>query len=112
MWRVGALRRNELVLVVARNRRSRKRDGEHEPLDVSSLMLGARRTETRNGSEWIVQPIGAASAVKAYTCPGCSLEIAPGVAHLVAWRADDMFGDDAAIEQRRHWHTHCWKVAR
>lgn len=97
---------------MVRKRRSSKRDGEHEPLDVERLMVGARRTEIRNGTEWVVQPIGATAAVKFYTCPGCSLEIAPATAHLVAWRADDFFGDDAAIAARRHWHTHCWKVAR
>jgi len=74
-------------------------------------MVGARRTESRSSGEWVVQPIGEASSVKTYTCPGCSREILPGTAHLVAWRADGLFGPDADVAARRHWHTHCWKVA-
>ena len=97
---------------MAKNRRSRKRDGDHEPLDVDRLMMGARRSELKADGEWVVQPIGAASAVKTYTCPGCSLEIQPGTAHIVAWRADGIFGEEADIAARRHWHSHCWKVAR
>ena len=35
----------------------------------------------------------------------------PGVAHLVAWRADGVLGDQADLAARRHWHTHCWRIA-
>jgi hypothetical protein len=58
-----------------------------------------------------VQPISALNATKSYTCPGCSLEIAPGVSHLVAWRNDGILGDQADVEARRHWHESCWKVS-
>ena len=54
--------------------------------------------------EWIVRSITAAGATKAYRCPGCEQEIRPGVAHVVAWRADRHDGE----ELRRHWHTPCW----
>ena len=37
-----------------------------------------------------------------YRCPGCDQLIAPGLGHVVAWRADSDGGD------RRHWHTACW----
>ena len=43
-------------------------------------------------------------------CPGCLQPIAPGTAHLVAWRADGVLGDAADLASRRHWHTHCWKI--
>lgn len=49
-------------------------------------------------------------AVKAYVCPGCNLQIAPGLAHLVAWRNDGLMGEAADLAARRHWHTHCWKI--
>ena len=44
-----------------------------------------------------VQPY---EARKAYVCPGCSGSVPPGVAHVVVWRADSIFGD-RAIEDRR-----------
>jgi hypothetical protein len=41
-------------------------------------------------------------AVKAYRCPGCDHEIAPGVGHkvVVPLHSPDL---------RRHWHTPCWE---
>ncbi|GAA2068703.1 hypothetical protein GCM10009722_35240 [Williamsia deligens] len=50
-----------------------------------------------------VRPIPADRAVKSYRCPGCNQAILPGTAHVVAWPTDDD-GDD-----RRHWHTGCWR---
>jgi hypothetical protein len=34
--------------------------------------------------------------------------IPPGVEHVVAWANDGMFGADAALDARRHWHPACW----
>jgi hypothetical protein len=83
-----------------------------EPVDDSldRLLAGWRRTETRRGAEWSVQPVSAPKAVKEYTCPGCGRVITPGTAHVVAWRADGVLGDDAALADRRHWHTACWRI--
>ena len=67
--------------------------------------------EVRRGAEWNVQPVSALQAQKSYVCPGCGHEIGPGVAHLVAWRADGVLGDSADLAARRHWHTACWKTA-
>jgi hypothetical protein len=36
--------------------------------------------------------------------------IAEGVAHLAVWRNDGIFGETADLEDRRHWHTHCWRI--
>jgi hypothetical protein len=41
-------------------------------------------------------------AVKTYRCPGCDHEIAPGVGHEVVVPQD-------APDERRHWHTSCWR---
>lgn len=90
--------------------RSRRRDDDEPEDDLSRLLAGWRRTEVRRGSVWNVQPVSAAQALKSYVCPGCNLEVAPGVAHLVAWRADGVLGDAADLAARRHWHTHCWKL--
>jgi hypothetical protein len=43
------------------------------------------------------------STDKSYRCPGCDLEVRPGVWHLVVIRED-------VPDQRRHWHEHCWRV--
>jgi len=97
---------------VPRSNRPRRSgpDDEPEPLDVDRVLLGARRTEVKRDGVWNVQPQSAGSAVKVYTCPGCGLEIAPGTSHVVAWRADGLFGEDDDLAARRHWHSHCWKI--
>jgi len=43
-------------------------------------------------------------AGKPYRCPNCGGEIAIGVGHVVAWPED-------LVEDRRHWHEHCWRLA-
>lgn len=40
-----------------------------------------------------------------YRCPGCDQLLPAGLAHLVAWPADDLDASD-----RRHWHTACWRA--
>ncbi|TXK17057.1 hypothetical protein [Homoserinibacter sp. GY 40078] len=95
-----------------RSHRPRRRghEDEPEPLDLERILGGARRTEAKRDGVWNVQPQSAASAVKEYICPGCALAISPGTPHLVTWQADGMFGDEAALADRRHWHTHCWRI--
>ncbi len=39
---------------------------------------------------------------KAYRCPGCDHEIRAGIWHLVVVPQDDP-------DDRRHWHTECWR---
>ncbi|CAG7843976.1 putative protein [Pseudoclavibacter triregionum] len=58
-----------------------------------------------------MQPIAPERAVKPYVCPGCPNPIPVGVAHLAVWPADHLFGDDRALEERRHWHEHCWRMS-
>jgi hypothetical protein len=48
-----------------------------------------------------VQPY---QAVKTYRCPGCDHEIRTGEGHEVVVPR-------LAPEDRRHWHTPCWKRA-
>ncbi len=61
-----------------------------------------------HGEDHLVRPVPAARALKRYRCPGCDHEIMPGVAHIVAWPAPG-YGD---AEDRRHWHTGCWRSRR
>ena len=98
---------------MARSNRPRGRKaGAHDDdeADLSRLLSGWRRTEVRRDGLWHVQPVPAAQAVKTYLCPGCALEVMPGVAHVVTWRGDGVLGDAADLSARRHWHTHCWKI--
>jgi len=93
--------------------RSRKRPAARPDAEDSfdRLLAGWKRSETRRGSEWTVQPVSAAQAQKDYLCPGCGRRIEAGAAHLVVWRADGVLGDAADLAARRHWHTHCWRMA-
>lgn len=43
-------------------------------------------------------------AAKAYQCPNCGNAIPSGEGHVVVWPED-------IVEDRRHWHTHCWRIA-
>jgi hypothetical protein len=55
---------------------------------------------------WAVFPgldVRRVTSDKPYRCPGCDLEIRPGIWHLVVVPQDDPDG-------RRHWHEHCWKI--
>ncbi|MDQ0645703.1 hypothetical protein [Microbacterium murale] len=93
--------------------RSHRRRQERPDADDSfdRLLAGWKRSESRQGREWSVQPISAMQAQKDYICPGCGGVIAAGIAHQVVWRADGVLGDAADLAARRHWHTHCWRMA-
>lgn len=77
---------------------------------MERILGGMKHTEVRRDGSWNVQPQSAAAAVKEYICPGCGLAIAVGTSHLVAWRADGLFGEEDDLASRRHWHSHCWRI--
>lgn len=79
------------------------------PRDVTRLSYGGARKETFRGDEWFVRDIPAHRAEKAYRCPDCGTDVPAGQAHVVAWRAEHLFGDEAAVRERRHYHLHCWQ---
>ena len=64
------------------------------------------RRESAPDGEWVVRTVPGSAATKDYRCPGCDQVVAAGVAHLVAWPADD----EGAVADRRHWHTGCWQA--
>ncbi len=88
-------------------RRSSKRPytGEHVPLDLEHVR-GGRSTESAPDGEWTVQRVGGTD--RTFRCPGCDQVIAAGTPHVVAWQADGLFGAQAALDARRHWHPACW----
>lgn len=77
---------------------------------MARLAHGGARLESHRGVDWYVRKISAARAEKSYLCPGCGLDVPPGQAHLVVWSAEHLFGDEAAVRDRRHWHAHCWRI--
>lgn len=62
-------------------------------------------TATVRGTEYAYRHISAQRAMKEYVCPWCNGMIPPGIAHIVAWPMDDPRG----AEDRRHWHSGCFK---
>lgn len=90
--------------------RRRRTEPSRSTDSFERMLAGWKRTEIRRGQEWTVQPVSGAQAQKEYLCPGCGQAISSGVAHLVAWRADGILGDEAALADRRHWHSHCWRI--
>lgn len=93
-----------------RPRGRRPDNASDEPLDLDRITAGLRRTVVKRTGTWTVQQVSAAAAQKVYLCPGCRLEVPVGQAHVVAWRADGLMGDAAALADRRHWHAHCWRM--
>jgi len=82
--------------------RRNKRAARQDPLPP---LGGTRRVETGpDGYDYEVRPVAAARATKSYRCPGCDHEIRSGTAHVVVWPADV-----GGVEDRRHWHTACWR---
>jgi hypothetical protein len=51
-----------------------------------------------------VRFVPGARALKEYVCPECTGTIPERTGHVVAWPVDDN-------EARRHWHSHCWRLA-
>lgn len=97
---------------MARHRRANKylRFAQQPPRDVTRLANGGARTEHHRGVEWWVREIPSHRAEKVYRCPECGGDVPVGQAHIVAWRAGHLMGDVAAVRERRHYHSHCWRM--
>ncbi|MBM9433475.1 hypothetical protein [Flaviflexus equikiangi] len=91
-------------------KRSRKRpygDG-HIPLNIDRATGGVRRETGPGGRIFQVRSIP--SGAKEYRCPGCQQIIRIGTPHVVAWTEDTLWGPEVGIENRRHWHSACWRA--
>lgn len=64
------------------------------------------RVETKADGDWHFRPFRGSS--KTYRCPGCRQLIAVATPHVVAWPVEKALLSEAAIDERRHWHTACW----
>ena len=85
-------------------RRPSKHLREPRPL----LGGGSQRKVVRGGVEYIARNVPAQRAEKAYTCPGCAHQVAPGTPHVVAWPVPPPLGADGGPEARRQGHAPCW----
>jgi hypothetical protein len=61
------------------------------------------RTSLPRMAGWAVQRVPAYQAAKPYVCPHCHNPIPARQGHVVAW-------PEVRVEERRHWHLHCWRV--
>ncbi|MFP7759921.1 hypothetical protein [Marisediminicola sp. LYQ134] len=80
-----------------------------EEYDIANALRGRATVESKRGRSFTVQQVPAST--KTYVCPGCSLAVTPGTAHVVVWRADGLMGEADDLAARRHWHTHCWRIS-
>ncbi|MGE2732876.1 hypothetical protein [Mycolicibacterium vaccae] len=89
---------------MGKRRAPRKRSAAPAPLP------SPRPTEAGpDGYDYEVRPVPAARATKVYRCPGCDHEIRPATAHVVVWPASGSVGASGGVDDRRHWHTACWR---
>lgn len=89
---------------------SKRRPSKHlrPPRPLNSERHATKRS-TSYGT-FLVRDVPADRALKPYTCPGCSNQIPAGMAHVVAWPEIPGFGSDSGLDDRRHWHKHCWRL--
>ena len=93
-----------------RGRRATSSGAPAQELDLDRALGGMARRVSGPDGDWLVRPVAGPAASKTYRCPGCDQEISVGVPHVVAWPADTVTGSDAALADRRHWHSACWSA--
>ena len=88
-------------------RRPSKHTRPPRPLSLG----GVETSERKSDGVWQVRTITGHAATKEYRCPGCQQVVRVGMPHVVAWPsvADGWSG---GVEERRHWHTACWRRCR
>ncbi|MFD1826236.1 MULTISPECIES: hypothetical protein [Mumia] len=73
---------------------------------------GHQRVEERGDGDWVVRTITGATSTKTYTCPGCAQPIRPATPHVVVWPLEPGLLSTSGLEERRHWHSPCWRRRR
>jgi hypothetical protein len=79
-----------------RNKRAAR---ERAPHPGEPRVFGAEAPEWAELSGYEVRT---SFGTKGYRCPGCDHEVRAGVQHLVVVPR-------GSVEERRHWHTECWR---
>ncbi|MGL4172741.1 MAG: hypothetical protein ACRCTR_01510 [Actinomycetota bacterium] len=88
--------------------RANRRRSDHVPVEQVRGIGGATRREHDSQGQWYVRHVRASPNGRVYRCPGCQQLLGADSPHVVVWPANDLFGDDHGLSQRRHWHTPCW----
>jgi hypothetical protein len=95
---------------------ARRRPSKHNRPVRPLFGGGHQAAEAKADGSWIVRSVSGSASEKAYRCPGCQQEILPATPHLVVWPEDPSLlaslSGDAALDERRHWHTGCWRRRR
>jgi hypothetical protein len=68
------------------------------------------RIEEYGGEEYEVRDVTGSAATKPYRCPGCDQLIRPATPHTVSWPVLGSMFSSSGLEERRHWHSPCWKA--
>lgn len=68
------------------------------------------RTESWRGEDWQVRQVTGSAATKPYRCPGCDQLIPVATPHVVVWPAEPGLFATSGLDERRHWHTGCWRA--
>ena len=90
---------------MGRHHGSRKWQRRARPLSATSHP----HSEYKRDGQHVVRMVPADRALKVYTCPGCLHPIQPGTPHVVAWPHEPSMFSTSPVEERRHWHTGCWR---
>lgn len=87
-----------------------RKAGPVPEIDLERARAGIPTHESAPDGEWSIRRITERNAAKDYICPGCHRVIPSGLAHLVVWQEDSLFGAAAGLAGRRHWHVNCWRT--
>ncbi len=68
------------------------------------------RVEMHDGEEYVVRAVTGSAATKPYRCPGCDQLIRPATPHIVAWPVVPSMFAATGLDERRHWHSGCWRA--
>ncbi|WP_203962445.1 hypothetical protein [Actinocatenispora thailandica] len=82
--------------------RRNRRQQAVTPVDDDRSRHGVDTLENWPDGQWRVRAVTGSSG-KTYRCPGCDQEVRAGTGHLVCW-------PEGHIDDRRHWHTACWRA--
>lgn len=78
----------------------------HRPLPGAARPVN-QHVESRGSTQWNVRSLTGSD--KEYRCPGCHHVIRTGTGHLLIWPVQKALLSAEAIDERRHWHTACWR---
>lgn len=89
-----------------RKNKKSNNNNSNNPISLASI-FGGEKVETKHGKDYSVRKTFEGSSI--YKCPYCNNTINYGETSLTVIEKNHILGDQAAIDERRHWHESCWK---